>query len=92
MDLEPNLGVELDISAKLDLATPNTALSRALLSLLLYPLEITDWLRDFPFQKLQSYCILISAPAPCSGLQGDGRDSSCLLEAQPPHAATNLGL
>jgi hypothetical protein len=69
MELEPNLGAELDISAKLALATPNTALY-------CFYLEIMDWLRDFPFQKVLSYCILISAPAPCSGLQGDSRDSS----------------
>jgi hypothetical protein len=31
--------------------------------------------------------MLISAPAPRSGLQGDSVSASCLLEAQPPHAA-----
>jgi hypothetical protein len=74
MDLEPNLGVALDISAKLALATPKTCLlsfSSAMLLSRDHGLA-TGLLSS---QKLQSYCILISAPAPCSGLQGDSRDS-----------------
>jgi hypothetical protein len=49
MELEPNLGGELDISAKLALATPKTGLSR--FHLRCFYLEIMDWLRNLSFPK-----------------------------------------
>jgi hypothetical protein len=35
-----------------------------------------DWLRDFPFQKAPSYCILISAPALHSGKRAMASDAT----------------
>ena len=51
MELEPNLGVELDTPVKLaPLAPPNTALYYLLHCCCFY-LGIMDWLLDFSFPK-----------------------------------------